>query len=111
MQAADVKKVLPAYSIDVPAHEKGNLDEEEIVKKLRKVRYSASMSLARFMKDAAGWRSFVRWCMRIPPLFPLALDLVGITYCISIMRSGVCFHLGIIKSLFCLSYSAFVYHC
>ncbi|KZT60900.1 actin depolymerizing protein [Calocera cornea HHB12733] len=36
VQAADVKRVLPAYSIDVPAHERRDLDEEPIVVKLRK---------------------------------------------------------------------------
>ncbi|KZO94180.1 actin depolymerizing protein [Calocera viscosa TUFC12733] len=36
VQAADVKRALPAYSIDVPAQERKDLEEEPIVVKLRK---------------------------------------------------------------------------
>ncbi|KAI4522460.1 hypothetical protein EV122DRAFT_265208 [Schizophyllum commune] len=36
VHAADVKQVLRVYSLDVPAREKDDLNEEPIVKKLRK---------------------------------------------------------------------------
>jgi len=36
VQAADVKKVLPAYAIEVPAREKSDLEEGPIVVRLRK---------------------------------------------------------------------------
>ena len=41
MHAADVKQVLRAFAIEVPAREKDDLKEEPIVVKLRKVRYSS----------------------------------------------------------------------
>ncbi|KAJ8487675.1 hypothetical protein ONZ45_g14248 [Pleurotus djamor] len=44
VHAADVKSVLRVYSIEVAAREKGDLDEDPIVIKLRKVNSSSATS-------------------------------------------------------------------
>lgn len=47
VQAADVKAVLPAYSIDVAASRKEDLNQEPIVARLRKVRNISTYSVQR----------------------------------------------------------------
>ncbi len=53
VHAGDVKAVLRVFSIEVPVHEKTDLDEEAIVKRLRKVRFGFSTFCVRMILSFA----------------------------------------------------------
>lgn len=67
VHAADVKRVLSVFSIEVPAREKGDVDEEHIVTRLRKVRSVHSSAQTHgylrlnHFNSLLGWGCQLRW--------------------------------------------------